>query len=136
MNVAKGLKVQGMMLANGLLCEAKTNAQQQQQQLKTKLADMIPDSLAFVVLFQGVEKSSKVRLDPTCHEKGTSKTKLFLSEGGSQKMPLEKLTGMLCATSKLETCGLWQLVVVACQVRMGTKMTSSRSVRKKCLWKN
>ena len=74
-NVAKGLKVQGMLLANGLLCEAKTNAQQ--QQLKTKLADMIPDSLAFVVLFQGVEKGLKVQLDPTCHEKGTSKTKLF-----------------------------------------------------------
>ena len=74
MNVSKGLKVQGMLLASGLLCKAKTNAQ---QQLKTKLADMIPDSLAFVVLFQGVEKSLKVRLDPACHEKGTSKTKLF-----------------------------------------------------------
>ena len=53
------------------------NFSKHQQQLKTKLADMIPDSLAFVVLFQGVEKSLKVRLDPTCHQKGTSKTKLF-----------------------------------------------------------
>ena len=64
----QNLKLQGKLFANELLRKAKTNAQ---QQVQTKLADMIPDSLAFVVLFQGVEKGSKVRLDPACHEKGT-----------------------------------------------------------------
>ena len=68
MKVSKGLKVQGKLFANDVLRKAKANAQ---QQVKTKLADVIPDSSAFVVLFQGVEKGSKVRLDPTCHEKRT-----------------------------------------------------------------
>ena len=68
MNVPKGLKVRGKLFANHWLRKAKTSAQ---QQVKTKLADMIPDSLAFVVLFQGVEKGLKVRLDPTCNEKRT-----------------------------------------------------------------
>ena len=62
-------KLKGIFLASDLFGKAKTNTQQ--EALNKNLANMIPYSFAFVVLFQGAEKSLKVRLDPTCQQQRT-----------------------------------------------------------------